>query len=505
RTPVHLDPSYWPVPQLGPWPTASTEHHAIVVGAGIGGLAVAALLSKHGLKVLVVEAHDRPGGSCTSWTRKVRCHDGRIGGFTFDAGVQDISGLGPKGPLRYLLDQLDISRRLQWHSVRHRYVQDGFAFDMPGQRDGLASALTRQFPDEAAGIAVFVPAIDAIVRDFYSSADGIPHIPMNAAGAHTWAQAHPIAARWMMFPWAEYLDSHFQDAKLKQLLTVIAEYVTDRPELLTVGEMAPLFGYYLDGGYYPAGGSQRLADALSADIENRNGRVMLRTSVKQIVLEGGSAVGIRTDDGQSHSAPVIISNADLGATFATLIDPAALPSRYRQRLRSRRRGPSAFLVSLALDAVPDIPARLFLTTPTSQLGIGNPSVVDPSLAPPGHAVMTMMQLVPEHECVGWFAMDRVAYRRRKRALVDEMITTAETVIPGLRRSVLYWQAGTPRTAKRYLRTENGSIYGAERRQWSPDFRSPVPGLFLVGGGGRLGPGIEPVVISAVNLCRAILG
>ena len=475
-TSVHLAPPHWPVPQLGPWPTDDTEHHVIVVGAGIGGLAVAALLAKHGLKVLVVEAHDRPGGSCTSWTRKIRCRDGRIGVFTFDAGVQDISGLGAKGPLRYLLDQLDTSRQLRWHSVRHRYVQDGFAFDMPGQRDELASALTRQFPDEAAGIAAFVPAIDGVFRDLYSNADGVPELPSNVGGAETWAQAHPIAARWMMCPWAEFLDRYFKDARIKRLLTVIAEYVTDRPELLTVAEMAPLFGYYLEGGYYPEGGSQRLADALSADIEKRNGRVMLRTSVEQIVLDSGSAVGIRTHDGSMHRAPVIISNADLGTTFAALIDPAALPPRFRQRLRSRRRGPSAFLVSLALDAVPDLPARVFLTTSTSQFGIGNPSAVDPSLAPPGHAVMTMMQLIPEDESVGWLAMDRVAYRRRKRALVDAMITTAETAIPELRRSVLYWQAGTPRTAKRYLRTDNGCIYGLNDGNGRRTSAHPYPGF-----------------------------
>lgn len=54
--------SAWPMPTFGGWPAREHEHHAVVVGAGIGGLSAAATLAVRGLKVLVVEAHDRPGG-----------------------------------------------------------------------------------------------------------------------------------------------------------------------------------------------------------------------------------------------------------------------------------------------------------------------------------------------------------------------------------------------------------------------------------------------------------
>ena len=500
-------PSTWTVPQFGAWPDSETEHHVIVIGAGIGGLTVAALLAKRGLKVLVIEAHDRPGGCCTSWTRKVRCRNGEVGVFTFDAGVQDISGLGAKGPLRHLLAQLEATDQIHWHRVGHRYDQDGFQFEMPERPQDLVAALTQQFPDEAEGIAAFVLAVKGVYLDLYADVDvngGVPTRPSGIKAMAAWPTERPLADRWMLCTWTEFLDHFFQDARLKRLLSVISEYVTDQPEVLTVGEMAPLFGYYFDGGSYPAGGSQRLADVLSANIDCCGGRVMLRTCVTQILLERGSAVGVTTAAGGTHRAPLIISNADFGVTFGQLMDPAILPTRYGQRLRNRKRGPSAFLVSLALDTVPDIPARVFLTTPTLQFGIGNPSVIDPTLAPPGHAVLTMLLLLPEQECANWQAMDRIDYRQRKRALINEMITAAEAVIPGLRQTVLYQQAGTPRTAKRYLRTENGCIYGAARRQWSPGVQSPIPGLMLVGGGGRLGPGIEPVTISGMTAAQLVL-
>src|SRR4051812_43315274 len=92
--PTSRDPADWPIPAPGPWMRDDHRHHVVVVGAGIAGLSSAALLASRGFKVLVVEAHDRPGGYCTSWTRRVRGSDGVVRRFVFDAGVQDISGLG---------------------------------------------------------------------------------------------------------------------------------------------------------------------------------------------------------------------------------------------------------------------------------------------------------------------------------------------------------------------------------------------------------------------------
>src|SRR5262249_59941025 len=82
---------------LGRRPDEPERHHVIVIGAGMGGLTAAALLARRACKVLVLEAHDRPGGCCSSWTRRVRGSDATPRRFVFDAGVQDISGLGPRG------------------------------------------------------------------------------------------------------------------------------------------------------------------------------------------------------------------------------------------------------------------------------------------------------------------------------------------------------------------------------------------------------------------------
>lgn len=478
------------------------------MGAGIAGLAAAALISGRGFKVLVLEAHDRPGGYCSCWTRPVRLRDGSIGRFVFDAGVQDVSGLGPKGPLRWLLRELAVEHRLDWRRVFHRYHHHGFRVDVPASPAEFAARLAKLFPGDAGGIAEFFETIEAVHRDLYAYAEasgGVP-APLGTFAAKTeWAAKYPRAARWVERPFSDLLDGFVENADARSLLTTIAEYVTDEPDRLTAGEMAPLFGYYFDGGFYPAGGSQRLADVLCEVVAENGGSVRLSTRVDRVLVEDGATAGVVTARGEAHRAPIVIANSDAVTSLSRLIAPHALKGRHAQRLARLRRGPSAILVSLALDRVPDIPARVFLSAQDLSFGIGNPSVIDTSLAPEGHAALTLLCLVSEEEATRWFALSGMAYRSAKAAFTNRLIAAAETVIPGLAGHVLYRQTGAPPTFTRYALTGNGSIYGAARGQWCPPIKTPVPGLLLAGAACQNGPGIEAVVITGVQAANLVTG
>jgi phytoene dehydrogenase-like protein len=506
-TPTGRDPAAWHMPDLGAWPHDHHHHHIVVVGAGIAGLSAGALLASRGCKVLVIEAHDRPGGYCTSWIRRVRGRDGNVRRFTFDAGVQDISGLGPDRPLRRLLATLRAEGRIDWRRVLHRYVQDGLCLDFPKDPAALENFLCRSFPDDARGVAAFLAEIEAVYRDLHASLDengGSPPADGAVEAMLSWSARHSHAARWMHRSYAEMLDAFISSARLKRLFTTIAEYITDQPKRLTVGEMAPLFGYYFEGGFYPAGGSQKLPDLLRSIIEENGGQVHLRTGVTKFLVEDESITGVIATTGVIHRARLVIANGDVFAALTDLIGQCPLPRRYAQRMRVLRRGPSAILVSLGLDFVPDLPARTFVSAGNLHFGIGNPSVIDHSLAPPGCAALTLLCLLSEEEATEWFGMDKRAYRKAKEAFADRLIAATETIIPGLREGILYRQTAAPPTFTRYTRACNGNIYGAARGQWCPPVKSPVPGLMLAGAGCQNGPGVEAAVISGIasaNLIR----
>ncbi|MCX8205294.1 MAG: NAD(P)-binding protein [Candidatus Nezhaarchaeota archaeon] len=114
------------------------EYDVIVVGAGIGGLACGSLLAKRGYRVLVLEQHHQVGGYCSSFQRR---------GFTFNTGVEDVSGLWEKGPVAFLLRELGLSREDLFVRNRARYLFKGRCLEA-GSLEELVEELSGMFPGE---------------------------------------------------------------------------------------------------------------------------------------------------------------------------------------------------------------------------------------------------------------------------------------------------------------------------------------------------------------------
>jgi phytoene dehydrogenase-like protein len=496
RSPALGNTYSWPVPACGAWPTDENAHQVIIVGSGIGGLSAGALLAKRGFKVLVIECHDRPGGYCSCWDRVVDGPNGPLS-FHFDAGVQDISGLGPRGPIHQLLLQLEAGHRIDWRRVHHLYVKDGVRFEFGGDATQLVLALAKEFPEEADGIAAFFREIEAVYREMYADIEqtgGVPTPPTSIEAALTWPSRHPHAARWMKQPFAAMLDTFLDSPHLKDILTTLSRYITDAADSLSVADMAPLYGYYFDGGAYPLGGSQVLADLLCAIITEHGGTVRFRTRVNRILVEDGAVRGVQAVNGRMDFAPVVLANGDVVSMMSGLVGSDLLPPAYVRRVDALMRGPSAMLLSLALDIIPDLPARIFVRHEGLEMGVGHPSVIDLSLAPPGHSAITVVHLLPESEVASW-GRRLPGYRERKMKLADRLTDALEaSIIPDLRRHLVDRQVACPPTFTRFARTINGNIYGAARNQWCPGIMTPVPGLMLAGAGTATGAGIEAVVV-----------
>jgi phytoene dehydrogenase-like protein len=483
----------------------------VVVGAGIGGLAAGALLAHAGARVVVVERQAVLGGYCHSWYRKVRV-DGEMQKFRFDAGAVEFSGAHAGGTLRALFERLGMTDAIEWVRCQHTYRVGKALIPVPNDWRDYVASLVAMFPQDGDGIASFFDAMREIAeaRHWLAPANGgIPRQPRTPEERERFRREHPRAAQWNERPIAELLAAHVASPAARTTLMRLSHFLTADPASLTVAHAADLYRFYFVGGWYPAGGTGRVAETLAEAIRQRGGQVLARTDVRRILVEQGRACGVELADGRRIDAGAVVSNSDIRRTFDELLPDVPLPADLRAGIDAMVPSASGFTVFLAMDYVP---SQLRSYTVDGNYAFHIPSLVDPSAAPPGCSVFEVRTIFDETD--NWFPRrpgeDLAAWRKsreyalRKRRFGDWLLQRATTVVPDLREHILLRTDASPLTYARYSHAGQGAIYGWSGRPASLDEgRTPIPGLHLVGSS-ALGAGIEAVVISGANAAEAIV-
>ena len=81
------------------------DYDVIIIGAGLGGLTAGAKLAKEGMRVLLLEQHDRPGGCASTFTRR---------GFTMEVGLHEMDGLHPGDMKNRIFEDLGIFTQVEF-------------------------------------------------------------------------------------------------------------------------------------------------------------------------------------------------------------------------------------------------------------------------------------------------------------------------------------------------------------------------------------------------------
>ena len=510
----------------------SSRPRVVIVGAGVAGLASAALLARSGYRVEVFEQHDRPGGRAGQW---------EADGFRFDTGpswflMREVFAhfyalLGRDLDTELPLQQLDPAYQVFFESspgpltIRADREANLRAFESlePGAGQALKGYL------DSAGRTYDL----AIQRFLYT------YFPDPAALAHRSVLARlPQLARLLGEPLQTKVHREFTDPRLRQVLGFPAVFLGTSPD--RAPSMYHLMSALdLTGGvYYPEGGMYALIDSLVRCAGEEGARIHTGTRVDRILTErtgrGGSrrrvrGVQVRTRDGVRRvDADVVVGAGDITHLESLLPLPARRPARYWQR---RDPGLGGVLGMLGVRGrVPQLQHHSLFFTADWQENFGaifgrsarvpDPASIyvcassrtDPTCAPEGMENLFVLIPVPADPAIGRGGLDRAGddtVERTVDAAIDQVAAWAG--VPDLAGRIVVRRTVGPGDFVEDLGAWSGSLLGpahvlSQSAMWRTPNRSPsVAGLYYAGASTVPGVGLPMCLISAEVLLKRLRG
>jgi prolycopene isomerase len=283
------------------------------------------------------------------------------------------------------------------------------------------------------------------------------------------------------------------------------------------------------GVNYPKGGVGMIAAKLVAGLEAHGGVIRYRARVTEVVVENGQAVGVRLANGEEIRARRIVSNATRWDTFADpastapgqegvarpLVEAAHTPRAEGVWRRRYKPSPSFLSLHLGIDAAV-VPQGFHchhlllerweeMEAEQGTVFVSMPTLLDASLAPAGHHILhTFTPSAME----AWHGLGPSAYRAKKEADAQRLISRLEAILPGLAGAIRHREVGTPRSHRRFLGRMAGT-YGPIPAMRLPGLlpmpfnRTGLPGLYCVGDSCFPGQGLNAVAFSGFACAHRI--
>lgn len=492
--------------------SSQSQTDVIVIGSGIGGLSCAALLAHYGFDVTVCESHSIPGGAAHSFERN---------GFKFDSGPSLYSGLSQSpsnNPLRQVLDIIGEDLHWKTYNTWGCCLPEG-DFDTTVGADQFCEVLAKLRGNEAVREW---RNLQKIMAPLASAATAIPPMAMrfDLGAMLTMGRYAPSLLKHaanvtkLTGSFANIIDGAIiADSFILNWLDLLSFLLSGLPASGTsAAEMAFMFAEWYKPGVvldYPIGGSGAIVDALLRGLQRNGGNLILGAHVEQIIIENNRAVGVCLRNGKQIKArKAVVSNASVWNTLK-LLPEGALPQKFERERQQTPECNSFMHLHLGINAENirlDLACHYIVvndwskgvTAPQNVVLVSIPSLLDPSLAPPGkHAIHVY---TPGNEPYDiWQGMDRKSevYKQQKQARAEVMWQALERIIPDIRGRCEVTLVGTPLTHQRFLHRHNGS-YGPAipaGKGLFPGSMTPIPGLLCCGDSTFPGIGLPAVAAS----------
>jgi len=492
-----------PSTPIPPAKISDPRPHAIVIGAGFGGLAAAIRLGARGYRVTVLERGEQPGG---------RARVIRQDGFTFDAGPTIITA-------PFLLEDLwrlagrKFADDITLHSISPFYrihFPDGAVFDCASDPEFMREQVRKLAPGDVAGYENFVALSEQIYKIGFEQ---LAHKPFGSFTDMLRILPHLVKLSGYRSV-AGLVNSHIRDKRLRIALSFHPLLVGGNPLNTSAIYCLILYLERKSGVHFPVGGTGALVTGMVDLIRGQGGMLRTGATVSKILVENGAATGVELATGEAMHAHIVVSNACTGHTYKNL-----LADQKRRRWTDKKIARAKFSMGLFVwyfgtsSQWADVPHHSILLGPRHDellrdifdrkilagdfsLYLHRPTATDPALAPDGCDGFYVLSPVPNLlGNINWSEKAEFYRAAIERSLND-------TVLPGLTGSIVTSKIVTPEDFGSDFLSLHGAGFGMDPRllqsAWfRPHNRSEeVKNLFLVGAGTHPGAGVPGVLSSA---------
>lgn len=487
-----------------------------VIGAGVGGLTVAARLARRGHQVRVFEQSDRVGGKChTEW----------IDGFGFDTGpslltlpavYRDFFMKTGKG---VDLDLVPLDPAFDYHFA------DGSRLRLPNlSRNRAVTEIAAVFGEDAAkewkSLMYRAERMwQASRTDFVESA--LPSLSQLLKRGRVLKDLHLIAPLAKLRPFTE---KRLSDKRLRYIIDRYATYTGSDPRqvpavLLTIAFVEEAFG-----AWHVRGGLGKIVEKIERRAVENGVEINLRTSVRAIEASGEKVTGIRLQSGEFIASDIVISNADAYQLYNSMIEPSVV-RRERRSLNRTTPSLSGFSILLGLSPAKSrtfehhhtvfFPAEYdseFDEIFKAKQPVSDPTIYicspdDPAMVPSeGGENLFILINAPRHEPGSGFDWsDPNLVESYGERMIDLLIKRSGV---DFRERIVVKKFRSPLDIERDYASLGGSIYGPSSNGMRAAFRrapnvSRLSGLYNVGGSAHPGGGLPLVGLSGEIVADAI--
>jgi len=523
---------------------------ALIIGGGHNGLVCAAYLAGAGLKVTVLERRAVVGGAAVT----EEFHPG----FRNSVAAYTVSLLNPA-----IVRDLDLGahglRIVERRCANFLPTADGrYLLTGEGRTQGEVARFSARDAARLPAYGERLEAVADVLRDLTLTTPpnvlegswraALPELLRAARVGGRLRQLDMRLRRELLALFAmsagDYLDNWFESDPIKAVFGfdgIVGNYASPYSPGSAYVLLHHVFGEVNGkrGAWgHAIGGMGAITQAMAAAARARGAVIRVATTVREVLVEGGRAVGVVTESGETLRAAAVISNLNPKLLYLNMFAPGTLPPEVGEHMRHWRCGSGTFRMNVALSELPDftcLPGRALgdhhtagiIIAPTlaymerayfdarsrgwSQQPIVEmviSSTLDDTLAPPGQHVAS---LFCQHVAPALPNGD--SWDAHRETVADLMIDTVNAYAPNFRAAVLGRQIMSPLDLERTFGLIGGDIshgnlsldqlFSARPMLGYGNYRGPLRGLYMCGAGTHPGGGVSGA--PGHNAAREILG